>query len=172
MISTTYIISQCFVILAIMFLGISYLVKDKKTVLFLGMLCSLFYGLEYLLLGAISGLLTNIISILRNVWFYNNSKKKKKNSIWVLIVLAIITIISGLFSYASWYSILPIIATILFTYSIWQDNIKHYRYLAIPISLMWIVYNYCYFSIIGVISECVLLIFEILGIIKHNKKGL
>jgi hypothetical protein len=170
MLTTSYIISQVFVVIALLFLGSSYLVKDKRKVLFLGILCSTFYGLEYLLLGALTGLITNIISVVRNIWFYHNAKRKKKNSLFVFILLSIISIVFGVISFTHWYCILPIIATILFTYTIWQDDIKIYRYLAVPVSICWIVYNACYLSIMGVIAETIVLSFEIIGIIKYNKK--
>ena len=167
---TNYILSQICVILAVISLGSTFLIKDKRIILLLSILIAVFYGLHYLLLDAITGLLMNMVSIVRSIWFYINAKKEKKNSIVILIVLFGIIIISGLLSFQNIYSILPIIATSLYTYSIWQDDIKIYRWIAIPISLSWITYNISTKSIFGIITELVLFTIEIIGIIKIYKK--
>lgn len=166
----TYVLSQICVILAVLFLGSTYLIKNKKIILFLTIMMSIFYGLQYLFLNAITGVFMNIVSIIRSIWFYINAKKKKKNSIFVLVILLIIIIIFELLSFKNIFSILPMIATIIFTYSLWQDNIKVYRWLAIPMSISWIIYNTYSNSIFGIITESILLIIEIIGIIKLKKE--
>ena len=168
--SVNYIISQVFVVLAMLSLGISYLCKDKKKIMVLCILYSIFYGGQYLLLGAITGFAMNIVSIIRNIWFYINAKKEQKNNIIVFIILCLIAIVSGIISYDNLFSLIPIAATILFTYSVWQDNTKIYRWLSLPISALWITYNICFKSVFGIIAELVLLMFEIVGIIKIQKQ--
>lgn len=165
----SYIISQIFVVMAMLSLGSSYLVKDKKIIMILCIICSLFYGVQYLLLGAISGMLMNLVGIIRDIWFYINAKNNKKNNIIVLFVLIIISILFSIYSFNGIFSIIPLVATILFTYSVWQDNNKIYRYLAIPISILWIIYNVYIYSVFAIISECILLIIKIIGVIKLYK---
>lgn len=166
---TNYIISQLFVVFAMLSLGATYLCKDKKKIVALGILYAILYGGQYLLLGAMTGFAMNIISIIRNIWFYINAKNNKKNNLIVLIVLIVLAIIFGAISYSNIFSIIPVIASILYTYSIWQDNVKTYRWLALPISALWITYNICSKSIFGIIAELILLIVEIIGIIKIQK---
>lgn len=164
--NANYIVSQIFVIFAVLSFGFSYLTNDKKKIMILVTMTSLFYGGEYLLLGAFSGVVVNIISIIRNIWFYVNAKNNKKNNIWVLVILSLALVILGIITYENIFSIIPIVATVLFTYSVWQDNNKVYRYLSVPMSIMWIVYNIVCGSILGLIAESVMLVFEIIGIIK------
>lgn len=167
---TNYIISQVFVAVAMLCLGISYLIKDKKKIMILCILYSVFYGGQYLLLGAITGFAMNIVSIIRNIWFYINAKKNKSNSRAILIVLWVIAIVSGVLTFKDFTSLIPIAASILFTYSVWQDNNRVYKFMALPISALWISYNVFFKSIFGIIAELVLLMFEIIGIIKLLKK--
>jgi len=156
-----YTVSQVFVIFAAISLGISYLLKDKKTIMILCIMASI--------LGAFTGVAMNIVSIVRSIWFYINAKNNKKNNIWVLIVLSVFVIASGIITYSNIFSIIPIIATLLFTYSVWQDSTNVYRYLAVPMSIMWIVYNLCCNSLLGTITECTVLFFEIVGIVRNKK---
>ena len=168
--NSTYIISQVFVVCAMIFLGLSYNEKDKKKIMILCVLCSLFYGGQYLLLGAYTGLAMNCVSIIRNIWFYINASHKKKNSFGVLMSLTLITIAFSIATYKDYTSLITMAATIIFTYSVWQDKTKVYRYLAVPVSILWIIYNAIYQSIFGVIAESVLLIVEIIGIIRIAKR--
>jgi hypothetical protein len=168
---TTYNISQLCVIAAVIFLGLTYLLKNKKTILFLAILISLLYGAQYILLSAFTGFAINMVSIIRNVWFYINAKKEKKNEFWVLLALILIASTFSLFTYKDMYSIFPLLAFILYTYSIWQSNIKVYRWLAIPISISWIIYNVYAKTLFGTITECSLLVIEIIGITKLKKNA-
>ena len=168
---STYTISQLCVIFAVILLGLTYLLKNKKIILFLAILISLLYGAQYLLLSAFTGFAINMVSIIRNVWFYINAKKDKKNEFWVLLALILIASTFSLFTYKDMYSIFPLAAFVLYTYSIWQSNIKVYRWLAIPISISWIIYNVYAQTLFGIITECVLLVIEIIGITKLKKNG-
>ena len=64
---------------------------------------------------------------------------------------------------------MSVFGTMLYTYSIWQDDVKTYRWLALPNSVLWITYNIYAKSLFGVIAELILLIIEIIGIIKIQK---
>ena len=163
--SITYIISQIFVVIATICLGISYVTKDKKTIMLLCVVYGIFYGTHYLLLGATTGFIMTLVSISRNIWFYINAKNNKKNSRLVLIILVIIAVVTGLLSYQDIFSITSIMANILSTYSIWQDNVKLYRYLAVPVSFAFIAYAVHIRSTFSIITELVLLLIEIIGIL-------
>lgn len=167
--SVRYIMSQICVILAALSLGFSYLTKDKKNIMILVTMTSVFYGIEYLLLGAFSGTVTNIVSIIRNIWFYEDLKRNKKSSVMSFVVLSLLLVLCGIVFYDNIFSIIPIIATLAFTYSVWQDSNKVYRYLAVPTSIMWIVYNVICGSILGTLAESSMIVFEIIGIIHLHK---
>ena len=64
----------------------------------------------------------------------------------------------------------PILSISLYTISIWQKNIKFYRFAALLGSILFIVYNFILGSIMGVLSEAILVVIEIVGIKKLYKK--
>lgn len=166
--STTYAFSQVFTILGILTLGASYLYKSKRKILVLTLLATFFYGMHNLLLGAITGAVMNIINLVANTWFYINEKKQKRNGITVLIALLSLVIILGIISFQNAFSLIPIIATMLFIYAIWQDNTKVYKLIALPQSALWISYNIYLKSIFGIITEVILCVFKIEGIARHK----
>ena len=66
------------------------------------------------------------------------------------------------------------IASILFYYSVWQKNNFVYAILGILTAILYVVYNILYFSPVGAISQTVLAIMSLVGlitnIIKHKKQ--
>lgn len=167
--TNTYIISQIFTIFGIILLGSSYLRKNKEEILILGILSSICYGGHNFLLGAITGVAMNIVTIILNLWLYINEKNKKRTSLKFLITICIITIILGSISYQNIFSLLPIVASLLFTYSIWQNNNKVYRWIGLITSILWVSYNMYLRSVFGIITEIILLGFKVLGVIKSRK---
>ena len=166
-----YLLSQICVIISVIILGATYFLKDKVKILILCLVYCIFYGIHYLLLGAITGSLMNLISFLRNLWFYRNSKKSKKNSKVVLYVLFLISCVFCIISYSDVFSLISLTASLISTYSIWQDNVKIYKFLAIPVSICFIIYAFHINSVVAIATEIVLLVTEIVAIFKmYNDK--
>lgn len=167
-----YFLSQIFVIIASVFIGFSYQAKSKKNVMLLCVIYCVFYGIHYLLLGAYTGMYMTLISASRNIMFYYNAKKGKRNKLGFLLFFVGIAIVAGVYSYDDFFSILSMFANILSTYSIWQDDVYKYRRLAIPVSICFILYAFRINSIFSIVVECILLIVEVTSIIgiKYEKK--
>ena len=170
----SYVISQFLVIVSMICMGSTYISKNKKNILCLCIIYGIFYGIHYLLLGAITGFFMNGVSIIRNIWFYRNAKRNKKNSKIVFVILVLLGIGIGIFSYQDVFSIVSISASILSTYSVWQDRVKIYRILAILVSIGFIIYGIHIHSLFSILSELILLLVEIIGVIDYfvkTKKG-
>lgn len=170
MLTWQYILSQVFVVLAMLFMAVTFLIKNKAIILIFSSLSVLCFALEFLFLGSLTGMAVNLVSVFRGIWFYINEKREKERDLISLIIISILLIVAGCFGAKIWLDYLAIVATILYTYSIWQKKISVYRYLAVIGSVFWIVYNIVYFSILGLACEIVLLIFEIVGIFLLYKK--
>ncbi len=172
----SYILSQIFIILNYVFLIITYQSKNRKSILMFNFGALAATGISYIFLYAYSGLAMVIVSIIRNIIFIVDEKKngmQEKNSFKDYIILAIlyaISIVSAIYTYNGFLSMMSVTATMLYTYSVWQKNTKTYKVLGIPISIMWLIYNIYIFSIFGIILELVLEISAIVGYIKEVKK--
>ena len=160
-----YLISQILVILATIFISVTYFEKNRKNILILFIFYSVLYGIHYLLLSALTGFFMNMVSIGRNIIFYRHEKKKQENSIYFLIILFIIIILFGIFSYKDMFSIISMSASLISTYSIWQRNIKVYRVLAIIVSICFIIYAIHINSLFAIITEVILLMAEFIGVL-------
>lgn len=171
-----YILSQIFIIMNYVFLIMTYQSKSRKGILIYNIVALISAGLSYICLSAYSGLAMTIVSIIRNIIFVIDEKKngvKDKNQAKDYIILAILYIISiilAIFTYNGILSMMSVVATMLYTYSVWQKNTKVYKALGIPIGVLWIVYNVYIFSIFGIILEVVLAISSIIGYIREKQK--
>lgn len=66
---------------------------------------------------------------------------------------------------------LSILATVIYTYSIWQKNEKIYKALGTPVGICWIAYNIFVKSLFGVILESIILICSIVGYVRIRKNA-
>lgn len=154
---------QIFGILALLIWCISVQVNKREKVLLLQTLANVFYAVQYFLLGTSLTGYMNLISVIRILIFYNNEKKQKKtNSIFslmlfIILILTIwcIDIISNGFNY---YGIIPIVITIGYTYATWQKNLNILRYIFLVSAFLWIGFNLkigAYVVVIGNIMEII-----------------
>lgn len=171
----TYILSQIFIIINYIFLIMTYQSKSRKNILIYNIIALISTGLSYVFLSAYSGLAMTIVAVIRNIIFMIDEKKngiKEKNEAKdyiILAVLYIISIISAIFTYNGILSMMSVVATMLYTYSVWQKNTKIYKMLGLPVSIIWIIYNIYIFSIFGIILEVILSISAIIGYMKESK---
>ena len=164
-----YTLSQICVILALVCMCLSYLTKNKIYILLLCTLSTILYGVQYGLLGAWTGVAINIVGMVRGIWFYFNDKKGKTHDYVSIIVLSVSLIVLGILTYESIFSLVATLAMTLFTYTLWQNKLVVYRLMAPFISILWITYNTYNNSIFAIITELILMVFEIIGIIKYFK---
>lgn len=162
-----YILSQVSVLVALALLIGSYFLKNRVWILVFSLGNSIFYSLEFLLLGAYTGAALNLIAIARGVWFYFLQRQEKYYD-WISIsTLSVLMIVSGILTFEAWYSILPIIGTLAYTFSVWQKDVKLYRWLSLPVGVCGVVYNIMCKSIFGVASETALFLFGLISIVVY-----
>lgn len=176
MISITYILSQVFIIISYIFLVFTYQTKNRKSILIYNFISLIATGLSYIFLSAYSGLAMVGVAIIRNIIFLIDEKrngKSEKNTTKDYIILAIlylISIIFAIFTYNGILSMMSVVATMLYTFSVWQKNTKVYKLLGMPIEAIWIIYNIYIFSIFGIILESILAISTVIGCIREFKE--
>ncbi len=148
-----------------LFLIISSFGRTVNKILIMQTLAFFFKAMHYYLLGGTSGFITSMISLIRNLIF-----TKIKSSVLWTIIFVIIFIVSGLFTYQGFYTLLPVIATIIYTIIINYHNPKYLRWGMLLTSITWLIYNIYVVSYAGIIVQIVILTTNILAIIKLDKK--
>ena len=73
-------------------------------------------------------------------------------------------------SYNGFLSIIPISMGLLYTYSVWQENIKFFRIFVIVNATVWIIYNFIIGAYVGAFASVVELAYGIYVYTKFNIK--
>lgn len=164
-----FVFAQVIITLSYLFFTLSYLCKDKRKILICNMAGAVMQCVAYFLLDAWSGFYVNILAVVRTgVFLLQNIFQKNDKKNWVdillLVVLNLACVAIGVFTFEGILSLLPILATVLYTISLWQDSPKVYRYYGLIVSTCWILYNIFVSAILGAICESVVLATAIVGI--------
>lgn len=174
--TVNYILSQVFTIITYGLLALTYYAKDRKKVLIISFISIIANGMAYIFLNAWTGLAMCIVALIRNIIFLIDEKKNgkretiDKKDIIILIILYAISIISAIFTYDGFLSLLSVFATALYTFSVWQKKTNMYKLLGIPIGILWILYNIYIMSMFGIILETILLICSIMGYLLERRR--
>ena len=120
------------------------------------------------MLDAYAALFSCVIGAVRTLIFLKFEKSNQKTPLWVLLIIVAITIYSGFLSYDGLISLIPVLAGIMYTISIWQTNLKVYRGVCIINGLVWILYNFAVGAYVSIISSFIECLAAIIAIIKYD----
>ena len=172
-----YILSQVFVIISYLLLMLSYQAKSRKNILILSNISLVANGISYVFLQAYTGLAMCFVATFRNIIFLIDEKingkteKIEKKDIVILAILYLISVISTIFTYDGILSLIPVVITMIYTYSVWQKKTTVYKLLGLPMGILWITYNIYIMSLFGIILESILTISAIYGYYKEKRKN-
>lgn len=166
------LLGQIFGFIGLLFVLISIQNNKKNLILFFQIFANIFYGLQYFTLGLLSAGCMSCVSLVRCLVFYYYEKKyNKKTPLYWLLILLFIPIIISIFTYTSLISLIPIICTILYTYAIWQPDLKKFRFIVTSSGIGWIFYNGIGGAYVGVLSALFEFINGLVAIIRFDICG-
>lgn len=143
-------------LLAFCVLVLSYYKKDSNTILTYQITSNLAYAVHYFLLGGLSGAFISFVGAIRNIIFV----KVKRVNILLITIFTIIYLIITIIFYESLYSIFPMCANICYLIFISKKDKKNILIGAILNSLFWMLYSAFVYSIVGIVTESILIIFN------------
>ena len=144
-------------------------VKEKKKILLLQCVQCAFMGTGNLLLGGVSGFISNGVSIVRNLVLlkYENTPVLKIGFIAVQVLL---TVLTGDGSMIQW---LPVIATVIFVCCFDLKNVVAFKSVLTIGQSLWLIYDLFYYNYVAVVFDMMTLISTVIGIrmlLKENKE--
>ena len=175
-ITTQYILSQIAIIFVYIFLALTYCVKNRKIILGLSLGSNLLNAIAFILLGAYTSAAMCGISIFRDIVFTIDQKingksdKITKKDIFLLLLIYGISISAIIITFKGFLTLLYTVASMLYTYSIWQKNNKVYRFMGMPVTLISMLDSIYIKSIFGVILQAFVFITSTIGFFSQNKK--
>lgn len=133
-----------------------YQQKEQKKLLIAKMTADFLWALHYAFLLAWNGTVLCGIAFSRSFVFLNEGKKWANKKIWLAVFL-VLGIGLNVAAWKNLFSIFPCLAGILAVVSFWQSRPIVSKILAYPISLCMIVYDISCHSVLGLISESIVL---------------
>lgn len=171
-ITWTYVWSQIFTLIEYGLLGATYFAKRRKLVVILDTISMAAGIVAYILLGADLGLAMSAVILVANFYYlYDEGRRGKNHKLklrdYVFLAL-VLTVIFGLvvWTYDGPLSLLSVVATVLYEVSIWQNNVRVYKFLGIPVALCWMLYNVFIFSVAGILSEGIIFLAAVIGYLR------
>ncbi len=132
---------------------VAYQCKNRVSLLIVQSVCSAFWMLYFLMIGAFIGMAMNFYNVIRNLVFSQKEKHKWANSkIWLFVFLAIILTFC-LLTFNNWYDVISIIGTIILTVGNFCSSKKTILTLSFVAMPMWIVYGVFAGSYVGLVSD-------------------
>lgn len=159
---------------------LSYQGKAKKTVIFMQLIGAFLFTINYAMLGATIGALTNIIGFIRAVVYINKEKFHAEHVGWLIgFILAFVLMYPSAFLLFNKeptaknliLELFPVIGMCAGTVGYHLKEAKHVRRLALIGSPCWLVYNIASFTIGGILCEVFSLISIIIGMLRLDRKG-
>lgn len=173
--SSTYVLSQFFIVIAYSLFAVSYVVKNRKLILLCSSASLVTEVVGYILLSAWSGVGMVFVAAFRNILFYGQVKLLEKRPDlakyeWVsLAIVWTVAICAAAITCESVLSTFSILSGMIYTLSIWQKNYRIYKYLGILACLFLIAYNIFIGSLFGAILESALMIWIIITAFTNIK---
>ena len=169
--SIQHIIIQGIGICGTVLFFLSYQCKSNKTLFQVQFLSYLCYTAHLLLLGAVTGGISYILNTLRS--FCLGSRHPFLKGKPMCLIICLLQVVTLLFTWAGWWSILPVAANIASTIGGYTYNARKIRVVGMLVnSPLWIVYDILVGSWAGILDELISEASMLLSIYRYGWKNL
>lgn len=142
------------------------LLKKKKKIIFVQTIQISLLVVSNIILGGITGAITNAISCLRNILCYKNKYDKK-----IKIGLIILSVVLSLsFNNLGFIGLLPVISNVLYTWLMDIKSVIKFKYLVALTLLLWFIYDLYIMSYTSALFDLLSSVTNIIGIYKIKKQ--
>lgn len=159
------IAAQAVGLVALVFAMISYQMKTQKGIVLIQIVSCSFFAIHFLMLGAYTGALMNLIAAVRSVVFANKDKKWGKSNWWI-VFFSLVCIVAVGFTWEGPLSLMPMAGMVLTSIAWGIEKASLVRLISLPSSPLWIIYNVICGSTAGVVTEVFVMISIITAMIR------
>ncbi len=164
------IVAQVFALFAIIVWVYSIKQSDMKKIVFFQMIANALYGIEYIILIAFTAAAMNGLSFIRCFITYEYVKDNKQPPKYILIIFSALVLFVGVIAYNGLITLIPIVITLAYVYSIWQQNVKVTYILIFASACLWILYNLYVGAYLGILGNVFEITFSIMSIKKYDNE--
>lgn len=165
----TEILGQLFGLIAVLLGFLSFQMKEQKPLLIVQTATSTAFVLHYLLIGAYSGMIVNVLGVLRNLAYYHKDKplfSGRKCPIFFAVLIGL----SGLLTWQGYYSLFVIAGVAINTLCLAFTDTQKTRASILVSSPLVLIYDVFVGSIGGAVYESVVIVSSMIGMVRFKKK--
>jgi len=144
-------------------------VRYKKNLyLILNILIKILFGINFALLSAYAGTITQLIGLIITIIAYAYTKKNIDIPKWLTGIFIVVTLISGIFTYNNIYSLMAIACGIIYALMVASKNMKTIRKLDLVRNFLWITYDLIIEAYTASISTTFVFVSTLIAIIRYD----
>ena len=133
-------------------------IKKKSKILIVQTIQMMLQGVSMLLLGGVTGAVSNVLSCYRNYLCY----KDKLNTVWKAILIAVSLVMTIVFNNQGWLGVVPFaICTVYILLMDMKDPIK-FKILVMLSFVPWMVYHFILKSYVGALFDAATIVTNII----------
>lgn len=165
------IIAQIIGLVAMAFSFITYQMKSNRGVMVMLSLATTLFCIHYSILGATTGLVLNIVGIVRNICYYFKDKKVLSSKVVPIILAAIMAVLS-VFTWEGYHSAFFVVGITINTLAMGYLSSQGLRKSILLTSTLILIYDALIPgnpSVSGMLNETIAITSSIIGIIRFRK---
>ena len=151
---------------------VSYQIKSNRALFFCQMLGCVIFCVQFFLLGAYTGAISLFINVLRNVLLLKANVWKWARSRVTLAVILLLLVLTTVFTWAGWISLLPFVSMAVTTIGYWTRNGQKIRLSQLIGSPCTLLYDALIRSWGGALNEGIAIISILISIHRFGWKAL
>lgn len=159
-------ISQLFACGSLIVTVLSFWGKEKKSMIAMLVLDSLFLACSYTFLGEFSGAITNVICLARNFFAIYKDKNPRFDKPIFFILFAVVHTIACIFTFTGPVSLLPLLAAYICCVYSYSKNDSLVRFGIAAMVTVWLIYDIAVGSYASIVAESIALCSAIAAIVK------
>ena len=160
------IVGEIFSLLAALSLAYSTFSNKKNKMILWQAINAVFYGFSNLFLGGYSAVVTNILTLSRNIL----SVKNKLNKNFTIIICLLMTIVGISVNNKEWLGLLPILASVSYTICVYILKSAQQMRIALVVNLFqWMIFDFLVKSYPMFIMDVIIIAVTLVNIIRYKK---
>lgn len=158
-------------VLQIIVCSMIFIFKEKHKMI----LCLIFYNIlllfQYLFQNYITETIVILVDLIRCITFFIFAYKNLKPNKLVILLFEIATVTCCIVTWQNWFSIFIALASMITTFSYWQQNLTVIRILGL-ISSVLIITNYIFTGLyMAIIAEAIIFTSALISLVLYSKKN-
>lgn len=164
-----FLIAQCLGCFALIASIISVTQKNRGKYIVFNIIQNIFSAVQYLFLSKYIAFYLCLISVVRLIIYSLRKYCKKFLNIAILLFFVTINIWVSLLNFHYWYDLMPLIASTLVCFTVWQKDITVIRIGCLVSKALWGVYAVICLAYFSVIMDIFIIIWTIFVLINAHK---